>query len=388
MSEPPRLLFPLPVNLPPNLGRLSSAETALALPPTLRTRKYDLSVVIPAYNVEPYIERCIRSVDANRNVAIQIIIVNDGSCDQTLDVAIGCVRDGLRHDALVVTRANAGVSAARNFGLALSTGDYVAYLDSDDFMEAGSYDEMVRQARVHDADIVLCRSRLLDDQTLGTNAFYDATIFDQALQGHKVRVTDALETPALLGLEPNANTRITRRALIDSAALTYPEGLQFEDLAVHTVGLLAARRIALIDQRFYYYLINRSGKITYGRTRTRFDIIEVGRETIERAQEFTVTPAQGRYIVLGLLRLVVWCGSHVPLADREEFFRRACDLFATIPSAWIRYSWRHPHDRRRDRTLIRALRNGHWRYLRSTSCGQKTPLTNILFRVLAELPVT
>jgi hypothetical protein len=388
MSESPRFLFPQPVTLSPDLGRLGREAVAAALPATLRARKYDLSVVIPAYNVEPYIERCIRSVDANRNIAIQIIVVNDGSRDQTLDVAIKCAKDGLRHDALVVTRSNAGVSAARNFGLAISSGEYVAYLDSDDFMETGSYDEMVRQARSHDADIVLCRSRLLDDQTLATADFYDARIFDQVLQGTDVRVTDALETPALLGLEPNANTRITRRTLIDRAMLTYPEGLQFEDLTVHTVGLLAARRIALINQCFYHYLVNRSGKITDGRTRTRFDILEVGHQTVQRAQEFAVTPLQGRDIVLGLLRLVTWCGSHIPLADRAEFFQRACDLFATVPSAWIRCSWERPREQDRDRTLLRALRNRHWRYLRRSSYGRKTPFTSLLFRVRAQLPVT
>jgi glycosyltransferase involved in cell wall biosynthesis len=385
-----RVRYPEEFDLPPGFSRLDAQTRMLALPAALRHRRYDLSVVVPVYNVEDYVERCLLSVDANRTAAIELIVINDGSRDRSLDVVLTCARTQLFHDVIVVDQPNAdSSSAARNLGEALAAGEYVAYLDSDDFMEPGAYDRMLRQAQIHDADIVLCRTLALDDRTLRPEESYGANAWDAVMQEAKVKVTDAIETPALLAFEPDPNVRIVRRSLIENAALTFPVGLQFADLAVHTAGLLSARRIALVNACFHCRLMGHADTSTAARTRSRFDIVEVGHHTIERAREIGITPAQGRSIVDGLLRMLALCGPLVGLADRDEFYRRACRLFATIPSPWIRYAWHNARKPKRERRILRAFRKGYWRYLRDLSCELPgDPATALLLRLGRRIPLS
>ena len=107
-----------------------------------------LSVIIPAYNCEKYIQRCIESVKRQQGAELEIIVVNDGSCDSTEEVLKNSP------DIKVVTVKNGGAASARNTGLGLAGGDFIMFVDSDDFLKDGSVEKMIEKQKNTGADIV------------------------------------------------------------------------------------------------------------------------------------------------------------------------------------------------------------------------------------------
>ena len=102
-----------------------------------------LSIIIPAYNTEKYIEQCIDSVINIRNIENEIIVINDGSTDRTKDILKEYTENNDR--IKVITQENQGASAARNTGIKASTGDYIYFLDSDDLIDTVSFEKIIRQ---------------------------------------------------------------------------------------------------------------------------------------------------------------------------------------------------------------------------------------------------
>lgn len=115
---------------------------------------YKISVIIPVYNAENFLKRCINSVLDQSYQNLEIIIVNDGSTDSSLNI----LKEFSKKDNRIVllNQDNKGVSSARNRGLKLATGDYITFLDSDDYIEINMYDEMMRYGKEYNADIVEC----------------------------------------------------------------------------------------------------------------------------------------------------------------------------------------------------------------------------------------
>jgi glycosyltransferase involved in cell wall biosynthesis len=122
-----------------------------------------ISVIIPCYNSEKYLRECLDSVISQTLREIEIICVNDGSEDGSLAILEEYARDDER--ITVVTRENGGAGAARNTGLAIAKGEYLAFLDADDFFERTMLEKMYSKAIECDADIVICRTKGLDTKT-------------------------------------------------------------------------------------------------------------------------------------------------------------------------------------------------------------------------------
>lgn len=98
-----------------------------------------LTLIIPVYNVEAYIEECLESlfpqIANSKNNDVEVIIVNDGTPDKSMDIVIHAIKKySLERQVRVVNQCNQGLSAARNTGIRLATGDYIGFIDSDDYV--------------------------------------------------------------------------------------------------------------------------------------------------------------------------------------------------------------------------------------------------------------
>lgn len=122
----------------------------------------DVSVIIPVYNTEKNIEQCVRSVMNQTLRSIEIICVDDGSTDGSLDILRRLAEEDKRIS--VITQKNAGAGTARNKGLAQAQGRYLSFLDADDFFEPDMLEAAYTQARKDDAELVLFRADFYNDQ--------------------------------------------------------------------------------------------------------------------------------------------------------------------------------------------------------------------------------
>ena len=114
-----------------------------------------ISVIVPVYNVEDYLDRCINSIVKQTYKNLEIILVDDGSTDSSYKICNEWAKKDER--IKVLHNKNEGVSKARNVGIDASTGDFIAFVDSDDYIEETMFEKLLDKQKTNNSDIVFCR---------------------------------------------------------------------------------------------------------------------------------------------------------------------------------------------------------------------------------------
>ncbi|RVT97534.1 glycosyltransferase family 2 protein [Rhodovarius crocodyli] len=315
-----------------------------------------LSVVVPAFRTRPWLRVALDSLVPAMPQRVEVIVVHDGGDDGALELACGWVTAAPMR-ALVLDQANRGLSAARMTGAAHASGRCLAFLDSDDIADIAVLLRMAADIQERDCDIVLCRSAVLDGESLQAWPFYDAWLWDRIMQGAEFRRVNVTREPRLMRLEPNANPRVMRRSFFEGKGLDFPEGRLFEDMPAHVRALLATQRIGLRGEVGYLYRVNRPGKITDERSARRMDALVTCRMAMQAARDARIEDPAGAELALALLRMLFWCGQNITAGHRRHFFTEAAALFAAMPAGWL--DTPAPSGvSQRDATLLAAFRHG------------------------------
>ncbi len=347
--------------------------------------KLKVSMIVPVYNVERYVSDCLRSIlSASYLVDLEIIIVDDGSTDNSVNVILGLLESAERSvSAIFVSQKNQGLSAVRNVGVGLSRGEYICFLDSDDFILPEGLRSLVDYAELHNCDVVMGRSLVFDSKSHKVQPFYDDWVWSKILDGmdHRlVQTSDSL--PLCFCLEPNANYRLCKRSFYLENNFHYPEGRLFEDPPVHLKMLAKAERIGFVNVSYYWYRVNRPGKITNEKSERRFDIFAVVSEAIQNLKACQVNDEQGGAALYGLFRLVWWCGTMSLPEHRASFFNKACDLFRSeVPEAWDRVYFKHYAPDTRHSILGVLFTRGKSKLLEQLSFEKRQPISLLLFLI-------
>ena len=132
-----------------------------------------ISFIIPVYNVEKYLAECIESVLCQSYANIEIILVDDGSTDKSADI---CDKYSEKYDRIhVIHKKNGGASSARNEGLCIAQGSYVAFVDSDDFISPVMAEKLIAAINETDSDLAMCSFAYTDESGKTTDTFFDNT---------------------------------------------------------------------------------------------------------------------------------------------------------------------------------------------------------------------
>lgn len=201
-----------------------------------------ISVIVPIYNVEPYLCRCLDSLINQTYRALQIILVDDGSPDNCGKVCDEYSK--LDSRITVIHKLNGGVSSARNTGLDAAKGDYIGWVDPDDWIEPDMFEYMLGKAMDNSADIVVCgRAEQYPTRTV-IKGWSEETIYtrEQALE--------QLINDQALG--SYLWDKLWRASLFDG--IRFPEGRTFEDVYVMHVLFSRADKTVCLPETKYYYL--------------------------------------------------------------------------------------------------------------------------------------
>ena len=203
-----------------------------------------VSVIVPVYNVYEYLGRCLDSLVNQTLKEIEIIVVNDGSPDNSQLIIDKYAKKYSNIKAY--KKKNGGLSDARNYGLAKATGEYIAFIDSDDYVDVNMLEKMYNKAKKDDLDIVVCDS---------INVYEDSDA--KILIHSNLHYSDNVIYNYLLS-PPMACIRIYKKALFDK--VQFKKGIYYEDLEL-TPGLVKyTSKIGFVEEGLYYYL-QRSGSI-------------------------------------------------------------------------------------------------------------------------------
>lgn len=209
-----------------------------------------MSVVVPVYNVEDYLPRCLDSILGQHYQRLEVIVVNDGSPDGCGDI----MRAYAARDSRIITifQDNAGLGGARNTGLAAATGEFVVFVDSDDYVSPDYVGRMVKLARAKSAQVVICN--FVFELPSGVKIPFPLMTAHRSLTGQQAgqRALDLLSIPTF------AWNKLYARELFLGPDITFPS-IYYEDVATIAQVLARAERVAITHRPLYHYCFRKSG---------------------------------------------------------------------------------------------------------------------------------
>lgn len=203
-----------------------------------------ISVIVPVYNVEKYLEHCIESILKQTYQNFELILVNDGSKDRSLEICKLYEEKDCR--VRVFDRKNGGVSAARNTGLDQCNGTYIIFVDSDDYISQNCLENLYRAAKIRDYDIVQCDIKTINERLEDTPfvPFCDRDVREVS----KVEALNYREYKII------ACAKMYKSSLFGD--FRFKEGIINEDEDSNYIFVDKAKRIALLNQVLYYYFMS------------------------------------------------------------------------------------------------------------------------------------
>ena len=205
-----------------------------------------ISIIIPAYNAENFLESCLLSLTMQTFQKLEIIVVNDGSTDKKVEIAVNWARKDTR--ILVINQQNEGVSAARNAGLDIAKGNFIGFIDADDELELDMYEFLFQNLKKYNADISHCGFELVrKDRTI---QFHNTKI---VLVQNRVEALNEFLSGARI--EPSACTKLFKKEILKNVRFANNFKLN-EDLLFNIEAFKNAERTVFEDVIKYKYKYN------------------------------------------------------------------------------------------------------------------------------------
>ena len=263
-------------------------------------------VVVPIYNTEKYLERCLDSLINQTYFNLEIILVNDGSTDKSLEI---CEKQRKKDKRIkIINKKNGGLSTARNAGIKNCNSDYIMFVDSDDFLKRNAIYKMMYNIKEYNADISCCNMKM----------FYDISSVEEEINNYniqsKIEVID--NKKALLhmidyrkNVFPNACNKIYKYQLFKDN-IRYPEGKFYEDMIV-TAKVLSNSKVVVTDnENMYYYFQRANSIVNISYNEKDLDHIVMSKELLEYIKENHFEIFE-EYIVYDLLNMLSVCNKMI-----------------------------------------------------------------------------
>ena len=228
-----------------------------------------ISVIVPVYNVERYLEECLNSIQNQTYTDIEVILVNDGSIDNSAVICEKYCEQDYRFK--LINQKNQGQSVARNKGVEASTGEFIAFVDSDDIIQR-NYLEKLMEYMTEEVDIVESKFTVQKNEFL-SEMLGEPTILFEGDSDEAVKIF-----PNHV-LSVNPVTKLYRRKIVE--AVSYLEGLIFEDIYSGIGMLKYIQKIIKIDYVGYYYRQHQSSTMHRTFTEKNLDVFTVSDKLIE-----------------------------------------------------------------------------------------------------------
>lgn len=216
-----------------------------------------VSIIIPCYNVEEYIEKCINSVLNQTYENIEIILIDDGSTDNTKQVILKTTLN--KQNVIYITNKNSGVSNARNTGIKAATGDYIMFIDSDDYIAKNMIKNMFKLMKGYNTDLVKCNIKkeyILEKRLEKIKPVYSKVRYIENLSFSNTIHKKILSTETM----NSACASLFKRDIIKENNLLFREDIHNGEDAIFFMNYIDnAKSIVYTPTAYYYYTIKNTG---------------------------------------------------------------------------------------------------------------------------------
>ena len=225
-----------------------------------------VSVIVPVYNVEKYLDECLSSLVNQTLSELEIIVVNDGTKDNSQSIIDHYVKQ-YPNKVVSLIKENGGLGDARNYGIPYAKGEYIGFVDSDDIVHLEMYEKMFNKAKLEDSDLVLC----------DLEYFYETSSEKMVKEGLvQIENIDVNKTVFLSPLF--AWNKLYRKSLFIESGLKYPIGLWYEDIPVTVPFFTLAKKISYVHETLIYYRQRPTsimGSVDNAKVKDIFDIMHL-----------------------------------------------------------------------------------------------------------------
>lgn len=234
----------------------------------------EISVIIPVYNVEKYLEKCLETVINQTFKDIEIICVNDGSTDNSRKILEKYKNKDSR--IIIIDKGNGGLSSARNAGMKVATGKFISFIDSDDWIDLTMLEKLYKNITSLDTDISICAVHQYDEEKQKIDdsvPYFTLEFFNETFDN---RVFSYEETKSfLMDVCVMAWNKLYRHSFLKECNVEFPNGLIWEDGPFFFSIYFKTNRVSIIRDFLYFYRINRKGSIVQKGGKQFIDIIDV-----------------------------------------------------------------------------------------------------------------
>ena len=233
-----------------------------------------VSVIMPVYKVEEYLEKSINSVLGQTYTNFELIIVDDGSPDNCPKICDDYAKKDSR--IVVIHKENGGLSSARNAGMKVATGEFYSFIDSDDWIDKTMLEKLYENMTTLNTDIAICAVHQFDESNQkidDSNPYYTLEYFDKTFDNKAFSYKET--KPFIMDVCVMAWNKLYRRSLIEQCSAEFPEGLIFEDGPFFFSIFFKTNRVSIVRDFLYYYRINRKNSIIQKAGKKFLNVIDV-----------------------------------------------------------------------------------------------------------------
>lgn len=291
-----------------------------------------ISVIVPVYRVEEYLERCVKSILSQTYKNLEVILVDDGSPDQCPAICDACAEKDAR--VKVIHQENKGLSGARNAGIDAASGEYLAFVDSDDYVSPHFIEELYQLLQDTGCAIGQCRFSYVKGDGLveeGDSAFciYRGESLMEQLYGPEGKATCFVV----------AWNKLYRAELFKETGIRYPEGRIHEDEATTYRLFHEAKKLAFLDRALYGYYTENGGSITSVFSAKRLQWLTAHEERIaffKKNGYEKLLPAAYRKLCDACITFYFRCTEQVKDAEElKKELRKRLETYRANGAAWI-----------------------------------------------------
>ena len=226
-----------------------------------------VSVIVPFYNVEKYIEKCLETLVNQTLDDIEIILVNDGSKDKTVDI-VKKYKEMYSNKIVYLEKENGGLSDARNYAIPYARGEYIAFLDSDDYVETNMYKEMYEIAQKENSDMVECN--FIWEYPNKTRIDIGTTYNNKHEMIEKIRVV--------------AWNKLIKREILEKSKVQFPKGYRYEDVEFTYKLIPFLEKVSVCKTPMVHY-VQREGSISNVQNKRNAEIFDVMEHVMDYYKE-------------------------------------------------------------------------------------------------------
>lgn len=269
--------------------------------------KYKVSVIVPIYNVEKYLTRCLDSILNQKLDSYEIVMVDDGSTDNSLLIAKEYERK-YKNQIQVISQPNKGAGGARNTGIAHAQGEYLLFVDSDDVIKKNTLKILYEKINKANADIAFFGLEYADEK--------GNTIFSQTWFKEPYVEFELDDYPYIFAQDPYICDKMIKRSLFVDNNIWFTERVWYEDLQLEAKIILHAKRMIALQDVFYTYCLRSGSTMHNANIEKNADMLYVVRNIIDY---FTKEGVYEKYYkqleLLTMLHIMVLCTKRIASLD-------------------------------------------------------------------------